>query len=135
MAVDPFYLTPEWKALRRACLERDHHRCVSCGERAFVADHIIGRRRWLAENRHVSTLFIKLPTPRSDTFGLAQSLMLCIQAAEQRWHGMVRQLITDDKVRGHACLPDRFIYLLSSRCRQTWTWDKVSSISELLYIA
>ena len=51
MAVDPFYLTPEWKALRRACLQRDHYRCVSCGERAFVADHIIGRRRWFSEGR------------------------------------------------------------------------------------
>ena len=51
MAVDPYYLTPEWKALRRACLERDGFLCVSCGERAVVADHIIGRRRWFAENR------------------------------------------------------------------------------------
>ena len=66
-----------------------------------VCEHAdAGHQRWLAENRHVTTLFIKLPTPSEASFDLAQSLMLCIQAAEQRWHGMVRQLITDDKVRG-----------------------------------
>ena len=47
--VDPFYASPEWKALRMACLERDHFRCVSCGDRATVADHKISRRRWFAE--------------------------------------------------------------------------------------
>lgn len=49
MAVDPFYLTPEWKMLRRACLERDDHRCVSCGDLARVADHKISRRNWFAQ--------------------------------------------------------------------------------------
>ena len=41
---NPFYLTEEWKALRHATLERDHHRCVACGERGFIADHIVCRK-------------------------------------------------------------------------------------------
>ena len=46
---EAFYFSAEWKALRAACLKRDGHRCVLCGEPAIVADHITGRRRWLAE--------------------------------------------------------------------------------------
>jgi 5-methylcytosine-specific restriction enzyme A len=42
---DPFYATPEWEALRKACLERDGYRCVICGAPAVVADHIISRKR------------------------------------------------------------------------------------------
>ena len=42
--VDPYYLSPEWKALRRATLERDGSRCVACGDPASIADHIIRRR-------------------------------------------------------------------------------------------
>lgn len=40
---DSFYLSPQWKLLRSACLERDGHRCV-CGSRAFIVDHIKSRR-------------------------------------------------------------------------------------------
>ena len=58
--------------------------------RVVVEHHDAGHHRWLAENRHVTTLFIKLPTPCSASFGLAQSLVLCIQEAASRWHGMVR---------------------------------------------
>ena len=47
--VEPFYLSAEWKALREATFKRDGYRCVLCGERAIVADHIISRRRWFAE--------------------------------------------------------------------------------------
>jgi 5-methylcytosine-specific restriction endonuclease McrA len=47
----PYYQTPEWRALRIACLKRDGFRCQSCGERASIADHKIGRRRWMAEGR------------------------------------------------------------------------------------
>ena len=46
---DAFYHTPEWKALRTACLKRDGWRCVVCGKPAIVADHVIGRRKWIAE--------------------------------------------------------------------------------------
>ena len=66
--------------------------------RVVLEHHDAGHHRWLAENRHVTTLFVKLPTPCSASFGLAQSLVLCIQEAASRWHGMVRQIITDDKV-------------------------------------
>lgn len=48
-AADAFYFSAEWKALRAACFKRDGHRCVMCGEPAVVADHVIGRRKWLAE--------------------------------------------------------------------------------------
>jgi 5-methylcytosine-specific restriction endonuclease McrA len=41
---DPFYASPDWKALRHACLERDGWRCVMCGQPAIVADHILSRR-------------------------------------------------------------------------------------------
>jgi 5-methylcytosine-specific restriction endonuclease McrA len=41
---DPYYFTPEWKALRQACLKRDGYACVMCGEPAIVADHIISRK-------------------------------------------------------------------------------------------
>lgn len=44
--VDPFYLSAEWSALRKAVFERDGNRCVvpGCGARAVVADHIVTRR-------------------------------------------------------------------------------------------
>ena len=48
---DPFYATPEWKALRKACFERDGGRCVVCGAQAVVPDHIVSRRTWFAERR------------------------------------------------------------------------------------
>jgi 5-methylcytosine-specific restriction endonuclease McrA len=41
--VEVYYLSPEWKALRLACLRRDHFRCVACGGGAVVADHIVSR--------------------------------------------------------------------------------------------
>ena len=45
-AVDPFYVSAEWKALRHACLTRDGFRCAiaGCEERAIVADHVVRRR-------------------------------------------------------------------------------------------
>ena len=41
----PFYQTPEWKALRKACLARDGYQCVvpGCGAPGRVADHIVTR--------------------------------------------------------------------------------------------
>lgn len=34
--------SPEWKAARAACLDRDEHRCIRCGEtERLEADHII----------------------------------------------------------------------------------------------
>lgn len=43
---DPFYGTPEWRALRLACLQRDRFRCAipGCEVRASVADHLVSRR-------------------------------------------------------------------------------------------
>ena len=41
---DNFYASDEWKALRKACLERDHFKCVLCGSPGFIADHIASRR-------------------------------------------------------------------------------------------
>lgn len=43
---DPYYSTPEWRALRRTCLERDGFRCVirGCDRPAIVADHIVSRK-------------------------------------------------------------------------------------------
>ena len=40
---EAYYLSAEWKALRLACLRRDHFRCVVCGGAAVVADHIASR--------------------------------------------------------------------------------------------
>lgn len=42
--VDEFYTSAEWRGLRGQCLERDGFRCVSCGARAIIADHIVSRR-------------------------------------------------------------------------------------------
>lgn len=45
---DPFYLTPLWRALRRACLERDGNKCTVAGcngTERLTADHIIPRRK------------------------------------------------------------------------------------------
>lgn len=41
-ASQQFYQSPEWRALRKACLDRDHWRCVvpGCYARATHADHI-----------------------------------------------------------------------------------------------
>lgn len=45
---DSYYHTPEWAALRRACLERDRFVCQlalpGCSGRAAIADHIVSRR-------------------------------------------------------------------------------------------
>jgi 5-methylcytosine-specific restriction endonuclease McrA len=43
---DPYYLSPEWRALRLACLRRDGFRCyvTGCRNKAVVADHIKSRR-------------------------------------------------------------------------------------------
>lgn len=45
-AADPHYLSKDWKALRRAIFERDHHTCTipRCGQRAIVCEHIKTRR-------------------------------------------------------------------------------------------
>jgi 5-methylcytosine-specific restriction endonuclease McrA len=42
---NPYLLTPEWKALREYCLERDDYTCTvpHCGGPAFVVDHIVAR--------------------------------------------------------------------------------------------
>ena len=45
-AADPYYLTLEWRELRRQTLERDGGVCTvpGCGRAAVVADHIISRK-------------------------------------------------------------------------------------------
>jgi len=49
---DPFYQTPEWKALRKAALERDRFTCTTpgCGQPAKCVDHIVSRRKGGADN-------------------------------------------------------------------------------------
>ena len=49
---DPYYLTPEWRELRRQTLERDGGRCVLCGAAAVVADHIVSRKEGGADALH-----------------------------------------------------------------------------------
>lgn len=41
---DPFYRSLTWRQLRGAALRRDRWRCVVCGQRAVVVDHIASRR-------------------------------------------------------------------------------------------
>ncbi len=36
--------TKQWRDLRKACLVRDGYRCIVCGERAVVVDHIVSRK-------------------------------------------------------------------------------------------
>lgn len=43
--IDPYYETPEWRLLRRQTLQRDHHACRYCGDRAQQADHVIPRSK------------------------------------------------------------------------------------------
>lgn len=47
---DPFYLSPEWRAVRLRVLRRDGHRCVVCRKDvsppgAARVDHILPRRQ------------------------------------------------------------------------------------------
>ena len=53
MSGDPWYHTPQWKALRLKVLRRDAYRCTFCGElllgkarggKSPVVDHIITRK-------------------------------------------------------------------------------------------
>jgi 5-methylcytosine-specific restriction endonuclease McrA len=47
--VDGYYQSAEWKALRKACLQRDLYRCTlalpGCRHTATIADHIVSRRK------------------------------------------------------------------------------------------
>lgn len=54
MPSDPFYHTPQWRALRTACLKRDHYRCTvpGCTDRATTVDHIKRRRDGGADALH-----------------------------------------------------------------------------------
>ena len=47
MPGDPYYQTPEWRALRKACVARDHGRCTTpgCTHHGFIADHIVPRTK------------------------------------------------------------------------------------------
>ena len=51
---DPYYLTPEWRELRRRTLERDGGVCTvsGCGRPAVVADHIATRKAGGADALH-----------------------------------------------------------------------------------
>ena len=51
---DPYYLTPEWRELRRQTLERDGGVCTvpGCVRAAVVADHIISRKAGGADALH-----------------------------------------------------------------------------------
>jgi len=50
MPGDPYYQTAGWRTLRAACVARDSGRCVTCGARGFIADHIVPRKRGGADN-------------------------------------------------------------------------------------
>lgn len=48
MPGDRYYQTPQWRALRRACLKRDGYRCTAPGctsTERLIADHIVSRRK------------------------------------------------------------------------------------------
>ena len=48
MPGDPYYRTPQWRALRSQALSRDHYRCTAPGcTRTYrlTVDHIISRER------------------------------------------------------------------------------------------
>lgn len=49
---DPHYLTPDWKALRKAVFARDRFACVipGCAQRAIVCEHIRSRRQGGADD-------------------------------------------------------------------------------------
>lgn len=51
---DPFYTSPQWRALRAAVLKRDGFRCsvTGCTTRASVADHIKPRAIGGADDPH-----------------------------------------------------------------------------------
>ena len=51
---DPYYLTTEWRELRRQTLERDGGVCTvpGCGRAAVVADHIVSRKAGGADALH-----------------------------------------------------------------------------------
>ena len=51
---DCYYLTPEWRDLRRQTLERDGGVCTvpGCGRPAVVADHIVTRKVGGADALH-----------------------------------------------------------------------------------
>jgi 5-methylcytosine-specific restriction protein A len=51
---DPYYLTPEWRELRRQTLERDGGVCTvpGCGRPGVVADHIVSRKAGGADALH-----------------------------------------------------------------------------------
>lgn len=58
MPGNPFYQSPEWRALKKACLDRDKHRCVvaGCCNRATFADHIVARPRGAKAMTRADTL-------------------------------------------------------------------------------
>ena len=43
---DPFYATPEWRALRETRLQMDGYACAhpGCEARAIVVDHVVSRK-------------------------------------------------------------------------------------------
>ena len=51
---DPYYLTAEWRELRRRTRERDGGVCTvpGCGRGALVADHIVSRKAGGADALH-----------------------------------------------------------------------------------
>lgn len=53
-AAEPFYLSPEWRALRLRVLARDRFRCAApgCARRACVVDHIVSRKAGGADAEH-----------------------------------------------------------------------------------
>lgn len=67
MPGDPFYQSPEWRAIRRQALKRDRYRCVMCRAdlaklRASRVDHILPRRQFPALALSLANLRSLCPT-------------------------------------------------------------------------
>ena len=73
-AADPYYLTPEWRELRRQTLEPDGGVCTvpGCGRPAMVADHIVSRKAGGADALHNTRSLCRLHDNRFKEDGVGR---------------------------------------------------------------
>lgn len=88
--IDPYYDTPEWRALRRDTLHRDKHICQYCGCKAFQADHVIPR--WKNGPDHLSNLVACCATCNKTANG---SMFVSFEA-KKKWVLQRRGLVKAD---------------------------------------